>query len=178
MMAVCGWEPQPHVLNGMKGQMRMSNPPMAQHPHEPHLWVCLRGNWTICQKASRKYHKRHHMEQNCKACSCKAGYVTSSMSGQSSGAEHCIVKQCIRAVYPAWSTGWCGTAVQTIRRCHGHQWASKTSSWLKQTSQQHGCHRWWTNILVHPPTTNTSRWVLLLVGEGVRYCISYCNIYA
>ena len=23
MMAVCGWEPQPHVLNGMKGQTRM-----------------------------------------------------------------------------------------------------------------------------------------------------------
>ena len=31
--------------------------------------------------------------------------------------------------------------------------------------------------LVHPPTTNNGRWALLLVGEGVRYCVYYYNIY-
>ena len=33
-------------------------------------------------------------------------------------------------------------------------------------------------LIVHSPTTNNGRWVLLLAGEGVRYHISYCNIYA
>ena len=169
----------PNCMSWMEQRDRWgcNNPPMAQCPCRPHLWVCLRGNWTICQKASRKYHKRHHMEQDCKACSCKAGYVTSSMSGQSSGAEHCIVKQCIRAVYPAWSTDWSGSSVKTSRWCPGRWWASKTSSWLEQTSRWRGYHRWLTNLLVHPPTTNNRKWVLLLAGECIRYSIPYFSVY-
>ena len=46
--------------------------------------------------------------------SYKAGHVTSSTSGQDSGAKHCIVKQCIWAVHPAQSTGWHGSTVQQV----------------------------------------------------------------
>ena len=66
-----------------------------------------------------------------------------------------------------------------LDKCYGHQWASKTCSWLKQAPRQHRCRRQWTNILVHLPIVNHNRGVLLLVGEGVRYCISYFkDIYA
>ena len=124
-----------------------------------------------------KHYQWHNVERGCKVCSYKAGHATSSMSGQDSRAKHYIIEQCIWAVHPAHSTDQHGSTVQTSRWCHGHQWASKTCSWLKPTPRQHGHCRWWTNILVHPPTTNHGRWVLLLAGEGVRYCMFYCNIF-
>ena len=38
-------------------------------------------------------------------------------------------------------------------------------------------HRQQINILIRPPITSNGKWDLLLAGEGVRYHISYCNIY-
>ena len=51
------------------------------------------------------------IEQGCKACSYKAGHATSPMSSQDNSTKHCFTKQFIQAVYPAWSTGWCGSSV-------------------------------------------------------------------
>ena len=94
---------------------------------------CLRGHQTICQMVIRKCYQWHNVEWGCKACSYKAGNVTSSMSSQDSRAKHCIIQECIWAVHPAQLIGQHGSAAQTIRQCHGHWWARKTCSWLKQT---------------------------------------------
>ena len=177
MMAVCSWEPQLHVPNGLKGQMRMwksSNgsayiltSECVSKVIEPFTkWQVENAtNGTMWNKVAKHAAARQVMQPP-------------PRSSQGSGPKHCIIEQCIWAVHPAWLTGWSGSSVQTSRWCHGCQWASETGSWLKQTSRWCGRHRQWTNILVHSPTTNNGEWVLLLVGEGVRYRMSYCNIYA
>ena len=153
--------------------------PLAQQKCWPHLWMCYRGYWTVHQMMIRECNHRCDMEWGCKACSCQAGHATSSTSTQGSRDDYCPIEWRVWPVYTACLTAWCGSTGKTTRRCHGCQWASETCSWLKQTPWQCGYRRQWTNILVHLPIVNHDRGVLLLVGEGVRYCIAYFkDIYA
>ena len=107
----------PNCMSQMERRDRQGckNPPMAKCTCWPHLWVCLRGNQTIHQTVSGKCHEWYDMEWGCKAYSCNTGHATSSTSGQGSGTEHCVIKQFIWAVYPAWLTGWSGSSVKTSR---------------------------------------------------------------
>ena len=124
--------------------------------------LCHRGYWTIRQMATGKHHHRYDMEWSCKARSCPAGYATSSMSTKGSRVNDCPVEQRVQSVYTAHLTVWCGSTDKSHRWCYGCQWASKTCRWLKQTPWRHRCHRWWTNILVHFPssimTEGSSSW--------------------
>ena len=179
MMAVCGWEPQLHVPNGMKGWTRtlqssigsakmLGSPLNALQKLLNHLpdgdWKCDHG---------------YDVEWGCKACSRQAGHATSSMPTQGSRANYCPVVQQIQLVYTAQLIFWCRSTGKTTRWCHGCWRASKTCSWLKQAPWRCRCCRRWTNILVHLPIINHDRGVLLLVGEGVKYHISYFkDIYA
>ena len=139
-----------------------------------HLWVWHRGNRTVHQKAIGKCHFRQNVEWSCKAYSYQAGHMTSSMPRQGSRVDYCPIVWYLQAVYTAWSTVWCSkSADKTKWWCHDCWWASETCSWFKQTPWWHGCHRRWTNILVHLPIVKHDGGVLLLVGEGVRYHISY-----
>ena len=131
-------------------------------------------NRTVCQKAIGKCHLGKNMGWSCKVCSYQAGHMTSSTPRQGSRLNYCPVGWYLRAVYTAQSIVWRSeSADKTKRWRHDCRWASKTCSWLKQTPWQHGSHRWWTNILVHLPFVKHNGGALLLVGEGVRYCISY-----
>ena len=149
------------------------NPPMAQHTHWPHLWVRLRGNWTICQTTSGKHHEWYNMKWGCKVCSHKAGNVTASTSCQSSGTKCCIIKQCVWAIHISWQVNWSWSSVNLHWWWHDHWQASKTCSWPEQAPRQCRCHGQQINILIHPPIASNGTWGLLLVGEGVRYSISY-----
>ena len=157
-----------------RDRRRWKSPPLAQQKCWAHLWVHHRGNWTIHQKAIGKCHLGQDVEWSCKVCSCQAGHTTSSMSSQGSRVDYGPVIWYLLAVYTAQSIVWCSeSADKTKRQHHGRWWASKTCSWLKQTPWWHRHHQRWTNILVHLPIIKHNGGVLLLVGEGVRYCISY-----
>ena len=136
MIAVGGRTHQLHVPNGTKRQMRTSE---SFDRSVYTLWVCLRGNWTTCQTASRKYHKWHNMEQGWKVCSHKAGHVTTSISCQSTGTKHCtkhcIVEQCIQAIYIAQQVNWSRSSVNLHWQCDDCQSASETCSWPEQSSR-------------------------------------------
>ena len=165
MMAVCSWEPQ--LMEWRDGQ-GWKSPPLAQQKCWAQLWVCHRGNRTVCQKAIREGHNWQNMEW-----SCQAGHMTSSMPSQGSRVNYCPIIWYLRAVYTAQSIVWHSESTDKAKwRLHGHWWASKTCSWCKQTPWWHGHHRQWTNILVHLPIIKHDGGVLLLVWEGVRYCIS------
>ena len=152
------------------------SPPLAQLKRWAYLWVRHRGNWTVRQTAIRKCHIWQDVEWSCQACSCQAGHTTSSTFHQGSRVNYCPVARYIWAVHTAWLIVWCSeSADKTKQRCHDRRWASETCSWLKQTPWRHGHHRWWTNILVHLSIVTHDKGILLLVGEGVRYRISYCQ---
>ena len=175
MMAVCGWEPQPHVPSGMKGWRRMKSPPLAHPKCWAYLWVHRRGDWTVHQKVIRKCHIWQDMEWSCQKCSCQAGHMTSSTFHQGSRVNYCPIAQYIRPVHTTQLVVWCSESEDTTMwQRHDHQWASETCSWLKQTPWWHRCHRWWNNLLVHLSHVTHDEGTLLLVGEGVRYHISYC----
>ena len=151
------------------------SPPLAQPKSWAYLWVHHRGNWTVHQKAIRKHHIWQDMEWSCQVCSCQAGHATSSMSHQGSIVDYCPIAWYIRAVHTAQSIVWRSKSTdKTKRQHHDHRWASKTCSWLKQIPWRHGHHQQWTNILVHLFIVTHNEEILLSVGEGVRYHISYC----
>ena len=179
MMAVCGWEPQPHVLNGMKGWMRISQSSTGSAK-------MLASPLSVSQRLLNHSPDSDWRTQPLVWCGMKlqsmqlpSRLCDLSMPIQGSRVEYCPIERQVRPVHTARLTVWCGNTGKTTRWCHGHQWASETCSWLKQTPQWHGCCRQWTNILVHLPIVKHDRGVFLLVGEGVRYHISYFkDIYA
>ena len=174
MMAVCGWEPNHMSQMEQRDGGGWKGPPLAQQKCWAYLWVHYRGNWTVCQKVIGKCHIWQDVEWSCQACSCQAGHTTSSMFHLGSRVDYCPVIWNIRAVYTAWLIVWHSKSTDKAKqRCHDRRWASETCSWLKQTPWWHRCHRQWTNILVHLPITMHDGGVPLLVGEGVRYHISY-----
>ena len=175
MMAVCSWEP--HRMSQMEWRDGggWKSPPLAQQKCWAYLWVRHRGNWTVCQKATGKHHLRQDVEWSCQMCSCQAGCMTSSMSHQGSRVDYCPIVWNIWAVYTARSIVWHSESTDKTKwQHHDRRWASETCSWFKQTPWWHGCHWWWTNILVHLSLITHDGGIPLLVGEGVRYHISYC----
>ena len=151
------------------------SPPLAQPKRWAYLWVCRRGHWTVHQTTIRKCHIWQDVEWSCQMCSCQAGLTTFSTFHQGSRVDYCPITQYIQAVHIARLIVWCSESTDKTKRWrHDHQWTSETWSWLKQTPRQHGRHRQWTNILVHLPIIMHDEGILLLVGEGVRYRISYC----
>ena len=175
MMAVCGWEPQLHVPNGMKGWRRMKKSSTGSAKMLGLPLSASQRYQTVCQKAIGKCHIWQDMERSCQVCSCQAGHTTSSTSCQGSRVDYCPVAWYIRAVYTTWSIVWRSESTDKTKwQCHDCRWASETCSWFKQTPWQHGHHRQWTNILVHLSIITHDEGILLLVGEGVRYHISYC----
>ena len=157
-----------------EGTEEDKSPPLAQPKRWAYLWVHCRGNWTVLQMVIGKCHIWQDMERSCQACSCQAGLTTSSMFRQDSRVDYCPIAWHIWAVHIAWSIVWHSKGADKTKWWrHDRRWTSETCSWLKQTPWQHGRHWWWTNLLVHLSRIAHDERTLLLVGEGVRYCISY-----
>ena len=153
---------------------RWKGPPLAQPKCWAYLWVHHRGNRTVRQMAIGKCHIWQDMEWSCQACSYQAGLTTSSMSCQGSRVDYCPVAQYIWAVHTTRLVVWCSKSEDTPTQwCHDRWWASEVCSWLKQTPWWHRWHQRWTNLLVHLYRIVHDERTLLLVGEGVRYRISY-----